>query len=117
MNCLKGEIMRIGYTYKRKTSKKQVKPSCIQDKGKMGKGPKLINIPNYDVGLLGKYNYSLTENKDERHRALRRANKNEDNLKILRHVNALRTLHKSNERLYKKLNNDFKYLQNIYQKK
>jgi len=111
--------MRVGYSYKRKTSKRQVnvKPSCVQDRGKLGKGPKLIKIPIYDVGLLGKYDYSLSENRDERHKALKRANRNEDNLKVLRHVNALRTLNKSNERLYKKLDNDFKYLQNIYQKK
>ena len=118
MDCPKGEIMRIGYSYKRKTSKRQVnvKPSCVQDRGNIGKGPKLIKIPSQDVGLLGKYNYSLSDVKAEREKALRRANRNEDNLKILRHVNALRTLNKSNEKLYKKLDNDFKYLQNLYQK-
>jgi hypothetical protein len=119
MNCPKGEIMRIGYTYKRKTSKRQVnvKPSCVQDRGKPGKGPKLIKIPSYDVGLLGKYDYSLSENREYRHKALRRANRHEDDLKVLRHVNALRTLNKSNERLYKKLDNDFKYVQDLYTKK
>jgi hypothetical protein len=119
MNCPKGEIMRIGYKYKRKTSKRQiaVQPTCIEDKGKPGKGPKLIKMPMYDVGLLRKYEYSLSDNKDIRQKALRRANRNEDNLKVLRHINALRTLNKSNERIYKKLDNDFKYLQDIYQKK
>jgi hypothetical protein len=119
MNCQKGEILKLGYSYKKKTSKKQikVKPTCIQDRGKLGKGPKLIKIPSEDVGLLSKYEYSLSKKREDRQKALRKANKYEDNLKILRHVNALRTLNKSNERIYKKLNEDIKYLQDIYKKK
>jgi hypothetical protein len=118
MNCSKGEIMRKGYSYKRKISKKEikVKPLCIQDRGKIGKGPKLIKIPSYDVGLLSKYNYSLSDNKLERQKALKRANRNEDNVKVLRHINALRILNKSNEKIYKKIDYDYKYLQYLYQK-
>jgi hypothetical protein len=37
-------------------------------------------------------------------------------LKILRHLNALRTLHKSNEKLFNKLDKDLKWVQKEYEK-
>ena len=49
--CKKGQIMRVGYEYKKKTTKKtvKVKPTCIEDKGKPGKGPVYFKIPKDPV--------------------------------------------------------------------
>lgn len=116
--CTKGEIERVGYSYDKKSGTHvQVGSTCVPDKGKPGKGPKLIPIPKEDQGLLTKYGYSLKDSHEKRIKALKQANKNVDELKVLRHVNALRTLQKSNERYYNKLNKDFKWLQENYDKK
>jgi hypothetical protein len=114
--CPKGMIERVGYTYKRKTSKKQikVKAECIKDKGKTGKGPKLGILPPYDVGLLSDFGYSLHDSHDVRIKALKKAIKYYNELKILRHINALRTLFKSNETYYNKLDKDLKWIQKDY---
>jgi len=116
--CAKGEIERVGYSYNKSNGTHvQVRSTCVPDKGKPGKGPKLIQIPKEDQGLLTKYGYSLKDSHEKRIKALKQANKNVDELKVLRHVNALRTLQKSNERYYNKLNKDFKWLQENYDKK
>ncbi len=120
-SCPKGTIERVGYEYN-KTNKKngthvKVGKTCVPDKGKPGKGPKLIPMPKEDEGLLTTYGYSLKDSHEKRIKALKKANVNEDELKVLRHVNALRTLQKSNERYYNKLNKDFKWLQDNYNKK
>lgn len=118
MPCEKGKVERVGYEYDKKTGTHvKVKKTCIEDKGKPGKGPKLIIIPKEDEGLLSSYGYSLKESYEKRIKALKKANKNEDELKVLRHINALRTLQKSNERYYNKLNKDLKWLQENYDKK
>ncbi len=117
-SCAKGEIQRIGYEYNKSNGTHvKVKPVCVPDKGKPGKGPKLITIEKEDQGLLKEYGYSLKDSYEKRIKALKKANANEDELKVLRHVNALRTLQKSNERYYNKLNKDFKWLQENYDKK
>ena len=116
--CQKGQIQKVGYTFVKKSSKKpvKVKPTCIEDKGKPGKGPKLIKIPPEDEGILGKYGYNLKENHEERVKALKKAFKENSHLKILRHLNAIRTLQKSNETYFKKLDKDMKWLQEYYKK-
>jgi len=116
--CNKGQIERDEYSYvKKKTQKKvSVPATCINDKGKPGKGPKLITIPNYDIGLLSNYGYILTENHERRVKSLKKAIKFNSELKILRHLNALRTLHKSNPKLYNKLDKDLKWIQKDYKK-
>jgi hypothetical protein len=115
--CPKGMIERVSYT--RKTSKKpqkkiNIKPTCIKDQGKTGKGPKLNILPKYDVGLLSNFGYSLHDSYIIRVKALKKAIKYYNELKILRHVNALRTLFKSNEKYYNKLNKDLKWIQKDY---
>ena len=114
--CNKRKIERVGYSYIKKSSKKviKVKPVCIEDKGKPGKGPKLIIIPTVDEGLLGKYGYTLKKSYEDRIKALKKAYKENSHLKILRHLNAIRTLQKSNETNYNKLNKDMKWLQEYY---
>ena len=113
--CPKGKIERVSYEYNKKTGTHvKVKPSCVMDRGKPGKGPKLITIPEYDIGLLTKYGYSLHDSHDTRVKSLRRALKHTSELKILKHLNALRTLQKSNERYYNKLDKDLKWIQKDY---
>ena len=114
--CKKGQILRTGYEYTKKNTNKtvKVKPTCIEDKGKPGKGPKLIIIPKEDIGLLDKYNYTLKNNYEERIKSLKKANKELSKLKVLRYINALRTLQKSNEKYYNKLDRDMKWLQKNY---
>jgi hypothetical protein len=114
--CPKGKIERIAYDYIKKKTKKAVKISktCVTDKGKPGKGPKIITIPEYDVGLLSNYGYSLKEKHELRQKAIKKSIKEHDPLKVLRHINALRTLQKSNEKIFKKLDKDMKWLQKHY---
>jgi hypothetical protein len=118
LKCEKGQIERSGYSFTKKTSKKiiKVKPTCIEDKGKPGKDQKLIKIPIEDEGLLGDYGYSLKKNHEDRIKAIKKAWKDHSHLKILRHINALRTLQKSNERNYNKLDKDMKWIQKYYEK-
>ncbi len=116
-SCPKGKIERVGYSYTKSTGTNvKVGKTCVEDKGKPGKGPKLIPIPKEDQGLLTTYGYSLKDSHEKRVKALKKANANEDELKVLRHVNALRTLQKSNEKYYNKLNKDLKWLQENYKK-
>jgi hypothetical protein len=119
--CPKGMIERVAYSFKRKTSKKKVnvKAVCIKDQGKMSKtskGPKLDILPKEDIGILSDYGYSLHDSHDERIKALKKAIKHNNELKILRHVNALRTLNKSNKTNYNKLDKDLKWIQKDYKK-
>lgn len=113
--CPKGQIERVGYSYKKKSGTHvSVSKTCINDKGAPGKGPKLIIIPKEDQGLLGDYGYTLSQSHEDRVKSIKKAFKEHSKLKILRHVNALRTLQKSNERNYNKLNRDLKWIQEHY---
>lgn len=116
--CPKGEILRVGYSYEKKKTGKhvEVKETCINDKGKPGKGPKIIIIPEEDTGLLGDYGYSLKKKYEDRIKAIKKATQDHSKLKILRHINALRTLQKSNEKNYNKLDKDLKWIQEHYDK-
>ena len=115
--CDKGEIKRVSYSYTKKDGTKvNVKSTCVPDKGKPGKGPKLIIIPKEDQDLLGKYGYNLHVSHEDRVKILKKALKDLDELKVLRYINALRTLHKSNEKYYNKLDKDLKWIQSDYQK-
>ena len=117
IKCSKGEIERSGYSFDKKTGVHvEVKPTCVTDRGRPGKGPKLIIIPKEDKGLLSDYGYSLSKNHEERIKSIKKATKDHTKLKILRHVNALRTLHESNPRNYNKLDKDLKWIQEHYKK-
>jgi hypothetical protein len=134
ITCPLGKIERTGYQYNKKGKTVNVVPTCVSDKGKPGKGPKevkaslrvkevkppqgpkLIVIPKYDIGLLSDYGYSLHSSYDDRVKAIKKSLKAHDKLKILRHINALRTLQKSNEKYYNKLSKDLKWIQSHYDK-
>lgn len=110
--CSKSEIERDGYSFVKKTGTTvSVKLKCITDKGKPGKGPKLIIMPKEDRGILSEYGYSLKNSYEDRIKSIKKATKDHSKLKILRHINALRTLQKSNERNYNKLDKDLKWIQ------
>ena len=121
ITCPLGKIERVGYQYNKKGKTINVIPTCVSDKGKSGKGPKLIVMPKYDTGLLSDYGYSLQSSYDDRVKAIKKSLKAHDNsragaLKILQHINALRTLQKSNEKYYNKLSKDLKWIQSYYDK-
>ena len=112
LKCPKYEIERSGYSFDKKPGVHvQVKPTCIIDRGKPGKGPKLIIIPKEDKKILSEYGYSLSKSYEERIKSIKKAIKDYTKLKILRYINALRTLHKSNPRNYNKLDKDLKWIQ------
>jgi hypothetical protein len=108
--CPKDMIRRSSY----KKTGTSVKSACVKDMGKKGKGPKLITISEKDVGILSDFGYKLNKPHEERIAAIKRASKKHPMLKLLRHINALRTLFKSNETLYKKLDKDLKWIQKYY---
>ena len=114
--CPPGQIKRDAYTKKVNNKIIKVDSVCIKDQGKPGKGPKLIVIPDKDIGLLKKYNYSLKDSYEKRIISLKTALMKENHLRLLRYINAIRTLQKSNEKYYNKLYKDFKWLQKQYNK-
>jgi hypothetical protein len=75
-----------------------------------------IPIPPEDEGLLSDYGYFLKNSHEDRIKAIKRSMKDHSELKILRHLNALRTLQKSNEKLFNKLDKDLKWIQKDYKK-
>lgn len=113
--CPKGQIMRKAYSKKKGSKVTRVPASCITDKGKPGKGKQLFRIPEYDVGLLSDYGYSLSKKHADRAKAIKQASKEKGMLGVLRHLVAIRTLSKSNEQAYKKLDKDIKWFQGYYQ--
>ena len=115
--CSRGEIRRKGYNFKRSNGTRvRVSSSCIKDRGAPGKGPRLIVIPKESRGLLEKYGYNLSESFEERIKALKKAMREEKPLTVLRRVNAIRTLQKSNRTNYRKLDRDMKWIQEHYER-
>jgi hypothetical protein len=116
MSCNKGEIKKASYSYKKKTGKKvSVKSSCIRDLGAPGKGPKLITIPKEDIGLLSKHGYHLNDNNEERIGSITKALKHSPKLKVLKHLNALRTLFGKDVKFHSKIDHDVKWMQKHYE--
>jgi hypothetical protein len=121
ITCPLGKIERTGYMYKKDGNTVNVLPTCVSKKKQSKKQSKLIVIPKYDSGLLSDYGYSLRSSYEDRVKAIKKSLKVHDNLrasalKILRHINALRTLQKSNEKYYNKLSKDLKWIQSYYDK-
>jgi hypothetical protein len=117
----KGMIRRASYirkSYIRKDGVKvkatKVESSLIIDRGKKGKGKKLFEIK--DEGLLSEKGYSLKKSQSQRRVSLKKASKDKGTLKVLKHLNAIRTLQKSNPENYSKLDKDVKFIQKEYSK-
>jgi hypothetical protein len=114
--CKSGYILRDAYTRKTKSGKTtKVSSSCIKKQGRPGvKGPKLIKMRKEDIGLLKNVGYELDMSKNDRHKSLDKAVRKYNALKILRHVNALRTFNKSYKEHWKRYDDDVKYLERKY---
>jgi len=117
----KGMIRRASYirkSYIRKDGVKvkatKVESSLIIDRGKKGKGKKLFEIK--DEGLLSEKGYSLKKSQSQRRVSLKKASKDNGTLKVFKHLNAIRTLQKSNPTNYSKLDKDVKFIQKEYRK-
>jgi hypothetical protein len=113
--CVSGEIERAGFTrkgYNRKSyvrkngtnvraanvRSSEVPPICIRDVGTSGKGYKIPTV--LEKGDLKKYGYDHVRNLSvqQRHQALRKANKNIANpLSLFRKLNILSTMNKNRD--------------------
>jgi len=122
--CGKGKIKRAGYIRKpyqksdgTMVARSIVNPGCVRDMGRPGKTTdknKTLPKPDPDVHLSN-YGYYLDRPKEKRMESLRRASSAYGNLRVLRRVNLIRNL-TGDEKNYKKLSNDIKYLSNRYAK-
>lgn len=105
ISCPRGTIRRKAYTRKDGV---HVKSSCIRDRGKPGKGPRLFTLKK---GGLSKYGYHMKDNAEKRHKALKKALKHNSYASIVRKINALSILMKNTEPyLSKKAKADLKWL-------
>ena len=107
--CPKGKIMRKGYTTKRGV---RVRPTCVKDMGKPGKGKKLFTLKR---GELSKYGYAIKNSQESRRKALKKAMKKFEYATMIRKLNALSILFKNTQpKYYNKLRSDMKWIQNNY---
>ena len=113
--CSSEMVERKTYYKKKSVRKDKVSSKCIKDSGNI-KINLWLRLSKEDIGILGNFGYSLKIPFDERINAIKKAMKQIDILKILRHLNALRTLFKSNEKYYDKLNKDLHWIQKYYKK-
>jgi len=130
-HCPTGEILRSGYTRKAysrisksgsrsRVERSKVSPTCILDRGKPGKGPKLFKVTK--PGLLRDEGYSLKRSTMSRRHAIDQAIKKsplgEDNgrREVLRHLNAIRNYRSYNKKSadYKEMSDDVNYIKNKY---
>jgi uncharacterized protein DUF5771 len=121
MVCGEHEILRDGYRRKSyvksdgtRVKSTYVKPVCIKDLGKPGKGPKVIG--KLTRGGLRKFGYDTHSKSSERHIALLKAINKDGYATIVRRVNAIHVLTKNtNPKLSKKLESDLKFVEKLRQ--
>jgi hypothetical protein len=87
--CPRGTIRRKAYKTKRGVT---VRSSCIKDRGLPGKGKRLFTLKK---GELGKYGYSLKQDREKRRVALNKARKELSHATLVRKINALAILMKN----------------------
>lgn len=112
--CPQGKILRDGYyrsSYYRKSYTRQdgtkvpesivlehyVPPTCINDIGKPGKGPKTLP-PLDDYLHLRDYGYSVYDSDTNRHKSLIRASRDNDSLMVLQRLNFIRNINPDSKR-------------------
>lgn len=98
--CKTNEIVREGYVLPTNKSKNViVPPTCIKDRGDLGKGSNIIGPLH--KGTLSSFGYSQVANKTltERHQALRKAVKHLGWLPVFRKLNAVYVLNKRTNKL------------------
>lgn len=123
-NCAPNKVCRAGYVkkgYVKKNGTKVkgslVKPVCIKDQGKPGKGPKTLPpIPKKDVGMLTDLGYKLKESAEKRDKALKKAVKKYGKGKVVKKLNYVRILSKSNKTKFNKLTKDMHKVQKMEMK-
>lgn len=128
ISCPRGYIEKSGFKrkayYRRQGNSKSnkkiyipsrtIKSTCIKDQGKPGKGPKTLPPLRGDLSLRA-YGYSIHKPASARHSALREAAKDNDVLKVLRHLNLIRN--KQAESANKdKFSSDMEYMSKIYKR-
>jgi hypothetical protein len=120
-NCASNKVCKAGYIkkgYIRKDGTKVkgslVKPVCIKDLGKTGKGPKTLPpIPKKDVGMLSELGYKLKESAEKRDKSLKKAVKKYGKEKVVKKLNYVRILSKSNKTKFNKLTKDMYKVQKM----
>lgn len=86
-SCSRGSIRRKSYVRKSKSGKRTRVPSaCIKDRGKPGKGPKILPIP--ERGVLSRYGYANVKDLPDQKRraALKRAIDAYGHRKVIGHL-------------------------------
>ncbi|AKI80314.1 putative N-acetyltransferase [Acanthamoeba polyphaga mimivirus] len=129
--CPPGEILREGYYrhgYERRGFKRSsgtyipptevseayVPPTCIIDRGKPGKGPRILPKPGNDLHLSW-YGYAVHESERDRHRALVEASQENDPLEVLRRLNLLRN-YQAYPDVKDIMSQDVKFMSDLYAK-
>lgn len=110
--CPKGQILRKGYSAKRKSTgrKYRVSAKCVKDRGNPGKGPKVI--PPLKKGALEKFGYHTAESAEKRHQALVKSVKKVGYAETIRRLNAVRVLNRNtNPSLSRLFGSDMKWVQ------
>lgn len=110
MSCAKGQILRVGYTTRKGV---KVKPTCIKDRGKPGKGPKTLPDTSGDLHLTD-YGYKTALAASTRRAALRRASQAEGTLAVLRHLNLIRNKQASGSDAKNIMSEDVNYMKQYY---
>lgn len=126
--CPKGEIMRDGYIRRgyvisrgsakgRRVKRTYVPATCIEDRGKPGKGPKLI--PAFKTPeALRQFGYSVKDPFEDRKKAIRKAVDKYGKNKIIRHLVVARIYHKNTNPVYtRKFQKDEEYAREYGDKK
>ena len=96
--CPKNMIVRKQYMANRNGRRIKVASTCINDRGAKGKGKKLPIA--LEKGILKKYGYANVKylTTHERHKRLRRANRNiRNSLSLFRKLNRLATMNKTQD--------------------
>jgi len=89
MNCPEGEIMRNGYVAHKKTGNVMVMPSCIENRGKPGKGgPQIILDDDEDLSKFG-YKNVKKMSKKKRQAALDKCVEEYGAKEVIRRLQAL----------------------------
>lgn len=86
-SCSRGSIRRKSYIRRSKSGKRTRVPSvCIKDRGKPGKGPKILPIP--ERGVLSRYGYANVKDMPDQKRrvALKRAIEAYGHRKVIGHL-------------------------------
>lgn len=112
MSCPAGKIKRKAYTTKNGV---HYKATCVKDRGRPGKGPKILPAPK-NTNHLSKYGYSLDESAQKRHNALKRA-VDDKGLEALRRLNLIRNITATGTSNKAKLSRDVDYASKLYEKK